>query len=373
MRISQISAARRIPGVLAVIVSLLGHVVVTAQQQPETVSRIDPLPIAMYDTDIGFGYGAKVFFLNTLNRRESFDLIAFNSTGGECWYKLVFSVPDFELRQGTVYPFSLDLSLEYDTYMQNRFFGIGSGSRFSDEERYTKEIVECKLTFSRGLTPQLVGQAGLRYRTVRNDNFEDDSLFYSLHPRHRGRVTTAALFIAFRHDTRDSYINPSRGIVLQAEIDHVPHLSINDVAVTRYSAQVQYFRPLFTPEVIFACRAIGQDLEGSDLPVHVLLPIGGVHTMRGMAQDRFLDSASALVNAEVRFPLIWRLGGVVGYDTGKVWNMSTKFDLHDWARNVAVGLRCYLETFVVRFDIGFGRDAFGEKNTGFYFNFGHLF
>ena len=95
--------------------------------------------------------------------------------------------------------------------------------------------------------------------------------------------------------------------------------------------------------------------------------------MRGMAQDRFLDSASALMNAEVRFPLYRRLGGVVGLDAGKVWNMSGKFDLEGWASNLALGLRFYLDTFVVRVDVGFGQDAFGEKNTGFYFNFGHLF
>jgi len=336
-------------------------------------SRIEPMPIAMYDTDIGFGYGAKVFLLNTLGRRESFDVIAFNSTGGERWYKLVFSLPDFELRQGTVYPLALDLSLEYDKYIKNRFFGIGSGTRFSDEERYTKELSDVALTLSRGFTPRLIGQVGLRYRTVRNFNFEEDSLFYTLHPRHRGRVTNTSVFAVFRYDSRDSYINPSRGIVLQAEIEHIPDLEANDVPHTRYTATLQYYRPLIAPDVVFAFRAIARDLEGADLPVQVLLPIGGVNTMRGMAQDRFLDSASALVNAEIRFPLLWRFGGVAGVDAGKVWNMAGKFDLDGWARNLALGLRFYLETFVVRMDIGFGRDAFGESNTGFYFNFGHLF
>ena len=336
-------------------------------------SRIEPMPIAMYDTDIGFGYGAKVFVLNTLGRQESFDLIAFNSTGGERWYKLVFSVPDFELRQGTVYPLSLDLSLEYDKYIKNKFFGLGSWSRFSDEERYTKEISEAALTLSRGFTAQLVGQVGVRFRTVRNFNFEEDSLFYTLHPRHQGRVTNTSVFVTFRYDTRDSYINPSRGIVLQAEAENIPDFRTNDVPHTRYTATLQYYRPLIAPDVVFAFRGIARDLEGGDLPVQVLLPIGGVNTMRGMAQDRFLDSASALVNAEIRFPLVWRFGAVAGVDAGKVWNMASKFDFDGWAWNLALGLRFYMETFVVRMDIGFGRDDWGEKNTGFYFNFGHLF
>ncbi|MFC1530621.1 BamA/TamA family outer membrane protein, partial [Gemmatimonadota bacterium] len=176
-----------------------------------------------------------------------------------------------------------------------------------------------------------------------------------------------------RYDTRDSFINPTRGVVVQGEMEHIPDIGSNDVPYTRWGAQLQFFRVLREPDVIFAFRGVTQDLEGEALPIAVLLPIGGVNSMRGMAQDRYLDSASALINAEVRFPLYRRLGGVAGFDAGKVWNQSRNFDLEYWATNLAVGLRYYLDTFVVRVDIGFGRDAFGGENTGFYFNFGHLF
>jgi hypothetical protein len=36
--------------------------------------------------------------------------------------------------------------------------------------------------------------------------------------------------------------------------------------------------------------------------------------------------------------------------------------------NAVAGLRFSMETFVVRADVGFGRES-----TGFYLNFGHLF
>jgi outer membrane protein assembly factor BamA len=220
----------------------------------------------------------------------------------------------------------------------------------------------------------MVGQAGLRYRAVSNSNFDEErGLFLSLPARYRRAVANVSLFGSYRYDTRDSYINPSKGIVLQGEVEHAFDMGGKAAPFTRYAAWFQYYRTLFRPGVVFALRAIGQDLEGEDLPVAVLLPIGGVNTMRGMAQDRFLDSASALINAELRVPLFWRFGGIVGFDAGKVWNMSSKFDLTDWASNLAVGLRFYLETFVVRVDVGFGQDAFGKKNTGFYFNFGHFF
>ncbi len=72
------------------------------------------------------GYGIKSFFLNYLQTDESFDIVLFNSTKGECWYRAVFSLPDFERRQGTVYPLALDLTIDYDKWIGYNFFGEGT-------------------------------------------------------------------------------------------------------------------------------------------------------------------------------------------------------------------------------------------------------
>ena len=58
-------------------------------------SKIEPLPILSYDSNTGFGFGAKAFFLNLLKLRESFDLIIFFSTKGERSLRFDFSLPDF--------------------------------------------------------------------------------------------------------------------------------------------------------------------------------------------------------------------------------------------------------------------------------------
>ncbi|MBW6514240.1 MAG: endonuclease/exonuclease/phosphatase family protein [Candidatus Syntrophosphaera sp.] len=67
-------------------------------------TKISGLPIAMYDTDTGFGYGAKGYLFNLFKANESYDLILFHSTEGERWYKFEFSLPDEELRQRRKYP-----------------------------------------------------------------------------------------------------------------------------------------------------------------------------------------------------------------------------------------------------------------------------
>jgi len=84
--------------------------------------------------------------------------------------------------------------------------------------------------------------------------------------------------------------------------------------------------------------------------------------------DRFLDKTAALFNAELRLPIYNRLGGLIGWDAGKVWQSLNKVDYTDWATNTTLGLRYYMDTFVVRLDIGFSKET-----MGFYLNFGHIF
>jgi endonuclease/exonuclease/phosphatase family metal-dependent hydrolase len=331
--------------------------------------HFDPFPIVTYDSDIGFGYGAKAFLLNQLRAGESFDLTLFNSSKGERWYRFVFSLPDFELRQGKVYPLALDLVIDYDKYIKNNFFGIGNESENGDRETYSREPLDINLTLSRGFSRRLVGQIGFRYKTVRNFNFSPESRLREIPPAlNSGRADYASVFSNWRFDSRDSFINPSSGLVLQGELEWAPGSSLGAVAFARSAFWAQAYTTLFYPKTVLALRLGAQALTGSDLPVQVLLPLGGNTSLRGSPQDRYLGKASFLANAELRFPLFWRLGGVLGVDAGRVCATLADFALRSWAVNPTVGLRFIMNTFVVRFDLGFGKEY-----TGVYFNFGHLF
>ncbi|HTY10222.1 MAG TPA: BamA/TamA family outer membrane protein [Bacteroidota bacterium] len=331
-------------------------------------SKIEPLPIASYDTDVGVGYGAKCFFLDQLSSNESFDCTAFNSTKGERWYRFVFSIPDFELRQGKTYPAAVDLAVDYDKMIKNSFFGVGNRSEFSSREYYTREPLDVSITVSHGFSPLIVLQEGVRINSVRNYHFQDSSAFRYLPPDNSGTASHQSLFVNFRFDTRNSFINPSEGIVTECDIEKGVHTSFNNSEFTKLTLALQYYSPLFLPATVFAARFLGEGVFGNALPVQMLSSIGGNLTVRGSPQDRYLDNLGSVVNAEVRFPLYRRLGGVVGFDAGKVWNAFSDLDLARWAANPVTGLRLYMDTFVVRLDIGYGREA-----TGVYFNFGQLF
>jgi outer membrane protein assembly factor BamA len=330
---------------------------------------IEPFPILSYDTDAGFGYGIKVVFRNQLGFRESFDLTLFNSTRGERWYRLFASLPDAEMRQGTSYPIALDVAVDYDKWINNSFFGVGNEAPFDQREFYTKEPFDLSISASRGFAPSVIAGAGVRFKAVRNFGFSDTSHLATLPPElNAGRVSYTSLFVSARYDTRNSTISPTGGLVLQGDAEFAPGFLPGNVSFARYGLAVQHYRPVIRASTTLALRGMLQFLSGNDLPVQVLLPIGGNATLRGFTQDRYIDCVAAVLNAEVRFPIYWRLGGVLGVDAGKVWHTPGALDLSNWALNPTIGLRFTMETFVVRVDVGLGKET-----TGFYFNFGQLF
>jgi outer membrane protein assembly factor BamA len=326
-------------------------------------------PIVSYDTDAGVGFGGKAFILNVLGHRESFDLTLFLSTKGERWYRLAVSFPDFELRQGTEYPVALDIVVDYDKWIASSFFGVGNESRYEEARTYTREPLEISASLSRGYTTQIVGQVGVRYKTVNNIDFPADGSFRISSPAiSSSRATAISAFVTFRYDSRDSYVNPSHGLVVQAEGEFAPLIGASNVSFSRWTGWIQAYQTCTIVDGVVAARFGLQSLSADNLPVQMLLSVGGNRTVRGYTQDRFLERSAAIANVEVRLPVWWRFGAVAGFDAGKVFPSLSEFDLRRWAFSPVVGARFYMDTFVVRADVGFGAEM-----TGFYLNFGQLF
>lgn len=332
-------------------------------------AKIEAVPILMYDTDIGFGYGGKAFFLNQFDLRESIDVTLFNSTKGERWYRLVFSIPDFEVRQRKTYPISFDLVLDYDKMIKNNFFGVGNNSKYSDKEIYTKEPIEAALVIGRGFTNSFIGQAGLKYKNVRSYNYElNGKLLNSQDIFRFDRIYYSSFFANFRYDTRDSYINPSLGTVFGFETEVTLPFFNKNISFTKWTSRIQQYIPLFNTSATLALRVEMNNLVGNKLPVQMLLPLGGGGTLRGFSIERYLDKNSFVANAEVRSQLIGRLSGIIGLDSGNVFSSFTKWSLRNLEINSTIGLRLFMDTFVIRMDVGLGRET-----TGFYINFGQMF
>jgi len=366
------SALRR--GVLAGLAFVFGAAGLAAQDTiPEkSYKSWSPMPIVMYDTDIGFGFGGKVKLVDFLKKKESFDLILFQAlkNGGwtENWYVFTFSIPDFEIRQSRRYGSSFDVKAEYDKYLHYSFYGTGPGSSKDDETIFSHSMKSLQLTFGHGFSPQFVVEAGYSIRQLQYSNVEDNKPFTEA-LRAFGKQFAPYATLAARYDTSDSQIHPTRGIRLLFQDDIA--LGSSEAKFNRMTFDFRNYIRIFGEKDVFAYRALFQSVSGGKIPFFDLASLGGgtlMNTMRGYAINRFLDKAKFLTNVEYRFPVWWRLGGNVFIDAGTVGSSLGRLDFGRLASNVGAGLRFYLPDFVVRVDI-----ASSKEGMGLYFNFGHIF
>jgi outer membrane protein assembly factor BamA len=323
-------------------------------------SNIEVLPILSYDTDAGFGYGGKAFFLNQFHFEESFDVTAFNSTKGERWYRLVFSLPDFELRQGKDFGSAVDIIFDYDKWINNNYFSIGE-ENFDNRISYTKEPVEVELKYTHSLSETIQLSLSSRYRNVSSNNFSAVVDF----PIDPSSYAAYSVITLFRFDTRDSHINPKKGNYFEGSAEYVlPKSSIKNYFLLK--GEYRGFTHLIHKEIIAAFRFSASTRTDHSPMLPAYISAGGNSTLRGFVQDRFLGNSLIISNVELRFPIAGKFGGLAGFDAAAVG--KGLFNNFIYKGNLAAGLRYYFDTFIVRLDFGFS-----QESIGFYLNFGHIF
>lgn len=341
------------------------------------------LPILSYDTDAGLGYGIKTFFYDQLNSKESFDLILFNSTKGEQWYRFVFSIPDFESRQGTEFPFALDFILEYDKFKNYIIYYYGWDNQklsFAEpaveyKDLCVNEFIEIKTTLNHAFKPDLTGFIGLKLKSISTYNFRRDSTLTNPNEidnkfLYAPSVKYISVNVNGKWDTRNSYINPSQGLVLEIDLEYAPEILDENSSFFRQAFIIRYYTEVFIKNLIFASRAMEQVIiSGSQSSQFLSIPVGGSNTLRGVPLDRYRFNSSIILNNELRFPLWWRFGAIAGIDAGYGANQDLyPEDTIEWIVNPVVGLRFFMDNFIVRADVGFY-----EGDIGFYLNFGHIY
>ncbi len=328
------------------------------------------LPIAMFDNDIGFGYGAKAKFVDFLGKKESFDLILFNSSKGERWYVFTFSLPDLEIRQGKTYPLSFDLKAEYDKFLKYSYYGQGMDSREEDETILTHETKQLFLTFGRGFSPTLSASVSYVFRTIDYYGVQDGVFADEL--RTLEKKNAPYLSLSVKYDTSDSQIHPTRGLRLTFRDDLSGKIvGAKDASYNRITIDFRKYMLVFGDKDVFAFRTLVQYVDGDSIPLYDLSSLGGgneFNAMRGFGLNRFLDKGKFLANIEYRFPIWWIFGGNIFVDLGNVWPRLGDIDLGKTAVDYGLGLRLYMKDFAARVDFGFG-----QEGMRLYFNFGHIF
>ncbi len=324
------------------------------------------LPIAMFDSDIGFGFGAKGVLKNIHKKNESYDIILFGSTKGEQWYALAFSIPDFEFRHRKRFKWALDFKIEFDKFLKSNYFGIGNNTK-DNKNQFPRELTRIQFALSRGFTEKLVGEIGLRFSHHSVYGYDQSWNTISNDTPGTGETDIIAASIMIKYDNRDNWLDPSSGMKIESRFEKAIKAFSDNNDFSKIRIEANSYNRIFSKNHVVALRLWIQDING-DTPYQELSKIGDGWTARGYKADRFLDKAMALTSIEYRAHLYKRLGGVLFVDAGRVWPNLSHFNFSNWHSNWGVGLRYSTANFLVRLDTGFSGEG-----MRIFFNFGQVF
>ncbi|NWG13266.1 MAG: translocation/assembly module TamB domain-containing protein, partial [Acidobacteria bacterium] len=211
-------------------------------------------------------------------------------------------------------------------------------------------------------------------------------------------LKTAPLTATLTRDTRNDFLDASRGSFLSQAFEYAPSFLGSDLRFLKYLGQYFHYLPLSKPAevpwvgdrrsrlVLAGAARVGLagGLGGQDLILSDKFFAGGGTTIRGFGQnevgprDFFGDPAGGnallIVNGELRFPLLGIFDGVGFLDLGNVFPRVGDFDPTNVRKSSGFGLRLRTPYFLLRADYGFKLDRKpGESLGRFFFSIGQAF
>jgi outer membrane protein assembly factor BamA len=235
--------------------------------------------------------------------------------------------------------------------------------------------VEANIFLNRAFRKDLTGSLGLKFKSISTYDYRRDSELPSPDEVENKfleypSVKYLSANLNAKWDTRNSYINPSTGLVLEIELEYATDIFDENSSFFRQVFIIRYFKEIIFKNLILASRAMQQILIAeSGSSQFLAIPVGGSNTLRGVPMDKFRFYSTFLFNNELRFPIWWRFGGIAGLDIGYGSNKDLyPEDAIDWIVNPVVGLRFFMDNFIVRADVGYY-----DGDIGFYLNFGHIY
>ncbi len=274
---------------------------------------------------------------------------------------------------GTTYfpgeKFILSNQLSY-SYFPDEFWGLGKVAPDSNKEHYRYK------QFYLYLHPQyLVGNKiflGLLYEYQRllDVHYQPGGLFDKENVAGRNGYQVSGLGFSFTYDTRDNAFSPDKGELMQFYFNHFAHFFGSDYDYTNFVVDMRRFITLYKDQVL-ALQAYGFFNLGQ-VPLRSLASIGGASSMRGYYEGRYRDKNKAVLQAEYRVPLFWRLGAVAFGDLGNVGEELGDLDFKHLKATLGGGIRVALnktEKLNLRIDYGFASTG----SHGLYLQLGEAF
>jgi outer membrane protein assembly factor BamA len=184
-----------------------------------------------------------------------------------------------------------------------------------------------------------------------------------------GGGTLSGLGGWFNRDTRDNIFYSTQGSLCEISGAYYAGALGCDFDFGRYGLDLRKFFSMGERQVV-ALQSLVVATSG-DPPFQMLAQLGGDRVMRGYYNGRFRDRHAAVLQAEYRVKVWWRIGAAAFAGVGDVAHRPADFRIEDFKYSLGGGLRFLLsrqEGMNLRID-----SAFGDGTSGFYITLGEPF
>ncbi len=194
-----------------------------------------------------------------------------------------------------------------------------------------------------------------------------------------------SISLALIGDTRDSFVDPSKGFFWSVSSEFSRKWLASDVNFDKIYGQAFFYLPLGRRTVLATGLRLGAvPGENPALIIEDRFKAGGPNSVRGFRLNSLgpktdLDEplggqAIAIFNTELRFPIYKSFYGGFFYDAGNAFALAKEMSLKGLRHSAGLGLRFMLPFGPIRLDWAFVLDPQpGESRSRLVFSLGHAF
>ena len=332
--------------------------VVSVLPQKDKTTLLDPIPMNLYieeapriNTEFGAGYGTEDKFrafvdftyLGFLGTARRINIYAKHSAIEPYYLSMKWTQPQVFDKKGTISinPF---LKSNKEPGYETRTYGLNLPLTY----RFSKEL-NATLTYYYEKVKQQIEEGDPEFPDP-----EDENYLYNK----SGVLLSSVFATAYPKFSPEQGVNLSMGMKLNG------YKFGGDFSYLRVWGDFRTYQKV--DDLVLAFRGMIGGIHSSDdsgfIPVEDRFYSGGSNSIRGWSRSDLgpkresgtpLGGKSILEgNAELRYPLFWRLSGVAFIEGGNVWEKAFSYKINELAYAAGGGLRVDTPIGPVRFDVG---------------------
>ncbi|MGZ9897957.1 BamA/TamA family outer membrane protein [Shewanella gaetbuli] len=248
------------------------------------------------------------------------------------------------------------------------YYGVGYDNNHNDDNKVklNSRSIEVNPMYLARVSEHVFVGGGFDFRY---SEAEDIDILESLIPVDNlfESSTSAGFNFHVSYDSRDNVLNPQQGKIAQLDVGVYREDLGGKTDFEVFDALYSTYYSVHSDDVL-AWQIRGRFTHG-DVPWDQLSKVGGGELLRGYTTGRYRDKQMLLAQVEYRLNLPWRHGMVFWAGAGVISDQFSELLTSNLLPNTGVGYRFEVKPKVnLRLDL-----AFGDGDTGFYFNVNEAF